>query len=129
MGALLANLLSLCLALAATETLHGIARAAWLVPRIGKKKALKVGIVTGSLLALAVCYLLVPRMGITDTMPLLGVGLVAALFMSLFDMALAALVLKRPLVRLFDDFNPATGNYLLFGVVALVFFPLLVMRV
>lgn len=119
----LLQLLSLCVLLAAAETLHGIFRAAVLVPRIGKKPALKVAIVSGSLLAFALCWWRVPAMGVTATLPLLGIGLVLALFMAAFDILLGLWLLKRPWSRAFGDFNPATGNYLLFGIMLLVFFP------
>lgn len=122
------RILSLCVLLAAAETLHGIFRAAVLVPRIGKKPALKVAIVTGSLLAFALCYWRVPSMGVTATLPLLGIGLVLALFMAAFDILLGRWLLKRPWSRAFEDFNPATGNYLLFGIVLLVFFPWLAVQ-
>lgn len=117
------RILSLCVLLAAAETLHGIFRAAVLVPRIGKKPALKVAIVSGSLLAFALCWWRVPPMGITATLPLLGIGLVLALFMAAFDVLLGHWLLKRPWSRAFEDFNPATGNYLVFGILLLVFFP------
>jgi hypothetical protein len=114
--------------LAAAETLHGIFRAAVLVPRIGKKPALKVAIVTGSLLAFALCYWRVLSMGVTATLPLLGIGLVLALFMAAFDILLGHWLLKRPWSRAFEDFNPATGNYLLSGIVLMVFFPWLAVQ-
>ncbi len=122
------RILSLCVLLAAAETLHGIFRAAVLVPRIGKKPALKVAIFSGSLLAFSLCYWQVPSMGVTATLPLLGIGLVLAAFMAAFDILLGHWLLKRPWSRAFEDFNPATGNYLLFGIVLLVFFPWLAVQ-
>ncbi len=116
------RILSLCVLLAAAETLHGIFRAAVLVPRIGKKPALKVAIVSGSLLAFALCWWRVPAMGVTATLPLLGIGFVLA------HILLGRWLLKRPWSRAFEDFNPATGNYLLFGIVLLVFFPWLAVQ-
>jgi len=122
------RVLSLCVLLAAAETLHGIFRAAVLVPRIGKKAALKVAIVSGSVLAFVLCGWQVPAMGVTATLPLLGIGLVLALFMAAFDVLLGRWLLKRPWSRAFGDFNPAGGNPLLFGIILLAFFPWLVMR-
>ena len=122
------QLLSLCILLAAAETLHGIFRAAVLVPRIGKKPALKVAIVSGSLLAFGLCWWQVPAMGVTATLPLIGVGVVLALFMAAFDIALGKWLMKRPWTKILEDFNPATGNYLLFGILLLLLFPWLVMR-
>ncbi|MGA0025219.1 MAG: hypothetical protein ACO3F9_11320 [Burkholderiales bacterium] len=122
------QLLSLCVLLAAAETLHGIFRAAVLVPRIGKKLALKVAIVTGSLLAFVLCWWRVPALGVVATGPLLAIGGVLAVFMAAFDILLGRWLLKRPWSRAFEDFNPAGGNYLLFGIVLLAVFPLIVMR-
>ncbi len=122
------QLLSLCVLLAAAETLHGIFRAAVLVPRIGKKQALKVAIVTGSLLAFVLCWWRVPALGVVATGPLLAIGGVLAVFMAAFDILLGRWLLKRPWSRAFEDFNPAGGNYLLFGIVLLAVFPLIVMR-
>ncbi|MDO8331411.1 MAG: hypothetical protein Q7T36_13180 [Fluviicoccus sp.] len=124
---LLLRVLSLCVLLASAETLHGIFRAAVIVPRIGKKRALKISIVTGSLLAFAVCWFVVPGMGIRGTGPLLGLGVTIALFMASFDVMLGKLVLKRPWRKAFIDFDPRAGNYLLFGVLLLITFPWVVM--
>jgi hypothetical protein len=128
MNDLLLQVAALCLLLASAETLHGIFRAAVLVPRIGKKAALKVAIVTGTLLALVLCAWRVPAMGVTATAPLLAIGGVLALFMAAFDVLLGRWLLKRPWSRAFEDFNPAGGNYLLFGVLLLALMPWLVMR-
>ena len=121
------NIVYFCIALAATETLHGIFRAAVLVPRIGKKSALKVSIISGSILAFAVCYIFIPKIGISDNLYLFGIGLVAAIFMASFDVVLAKIILKRPISRSVKDFNPKTGNYLIFGLLLLMTFPIVVM--
>lgn len=123
MNDLILRVLSLCLLLASAETLHGIFRAAVLVPRIGKKRALKISIVSGSLLAFAICWWRVPDMDLQGDGPLLGLGVTIALFMASFDVILGKLVLKRPWRKAFDDFDPRTGNYLLFGVMLLMCFP------
>lgn len=122
------RILALCIALAGVETLHGIFRATVLVPRIGKSRALKLGIVTGSALAFGVCYLLVPGIGLVQPTGLLAIGLVLALFMAGFDIALAKMLLRRPWAKVFQDFDPRTGNYLSFGLLLLVFFPYAVMN-
>ncbi len=58
------RIVSLCVVLAGVETLHGIARTVWLAPRVGKALAIKLSVVSGSLLAFAVCWLLVPGIGL-----------------------------------------------------------------
>lgn len=115
--------LALCVVLAGTETLHGIARTMLLVPRVGKELALKLSIVSGSLLAFAVCYALVPGIGLS-TMPghlLLGLGLAA--FMAAFDLAMGRFVLRRTWRKALQDFDPRTGNFLVFGLALLALFP------
>lgn len=123
---LILRTLSICLALAGTETLHGIARTVWLVPRVGKERAQRVGIATGSLLAFGVCWLLVPGMGLQGPGQHLALGAVLALFMGSFDLALGHWVLRRPWKKALTDFDPRTGNLLVIGLALLLLFPLVV---
>ena len=120
------RVLALCVVLAGTETLHGIARTVWLAPRVGKSRATQLSIVSGSLLAFGVCYLLVPGVGLVSLPGHLALGAVLALFMAGFDAALGKWLLRRSWRKILNDFNPATGNYLLFGLALLIVFPLLV---
>ena len=124
----IARVVSLCVALAGVETLHGVFRATVLVPRIGKKSALKVSIVTGSALAFGVCYLLVPGIGVIDPAVLFAIGFFLALFMASFDIALGKALLKLPWSRVLRDFDPRSGNYLSFGLLLLILFPYAVMQ-
>lgn len=125
---LLLRALSLCVALASVETLHGIARTVFLAPRLGKALAIKVSIVSGSLLAFTVCYLFVPGMGLTSLSSLLILGICLALFMASFDIALGLWLLRRSWRKALSDLDPRTGNLLIVGLSLLVFMPLLVMR-
>lgn len=118
--------LALCFVLAGAETLHGIARTIFVVPRIGKARALKLSIFSGTALAFCICYLLVPGIGLSTFFAHLVLGFVLALFMAGFDLALGMLLLKRSLKKALADLNPATGNLLIFGVAALVFIPVVV---
>jgi hypothetical protein len=121
------RVVSLCVVLAGVETLHGILRTVWLTPLVGKQRAIQLSIVSGMLLAFTVCYLLVPGIGLTGAGPLLALGAVIAAFMAGFDIALGRWLLHRSWPKVWADFNPATGNYLLIGVLLLVAMPNLVM--
>lgn len=121
------RLVALCVALASAETLHGIFRAAVLVPRIGKAKALRVSIVSGTALAFGVCSFFVPGLGLSGSGPLLAVGVVLALFMAAFDVAIGRLVMRRRWAKIAEEFDPRSGNYLSLGLVLLVVAPLAVM--
>jgi hypothetical protein len=120
------RVLSLCVVLAGAETLHGIARTVFVVPRIGKERAHKLSIVSGSALAFGVCYLLVPGVGLGTLTQQLLLGAFLAAFMAGFDLAMGMLLLRRPLKKALTDFNPWAGNYLVFGLVLLTLFPALV---
>jgi hypothetical protein len=117
---------ALCVLLASAETLHGIARITIVIPRIGKERAIKLSAVTGTLLALALCWLLVPGINLQTPTAHLLLGIFLAAFMASFDIAIGRWLMRKSWTKIWPDFNPATGNYLLFGLVALCFIPLTV---
>jgi hypothetical protein len=124
---LFVRILALCLVLATVEMLHGIVRVRFVVSRLGRIRAQQVSIVTGSLLAVGVCWLLVPSLGIHDRLQLLAVGFTLALFMASFDIAVARWLMHRPWSSIPQDFDPRKGNYLVFGLAILVMAPNMVM--
>jgi hypothetical protein len=123
------NIIALCITLAGVETLHGILRNALVAPRIGTKRAKKLSLISGTILLFIVCYLWVPRLGLVSPESLLALGLLLAIFMALFDMLLGRYVIKLRWRVILKDFDPRQGNYLLFGLLALVFIPLVVMAI
>jgi predicted transporter len=122
----LLRIAALCVVLACAETLHGIARTVLVIPRIGKDRAIKLSALTGSVLAFVICYLLVPPIGLQGVLQNLVLGLVLAAFMASFDIGLGVFVLKKPWSKIAPDFDPRTGNYLVFGLAFLVMVPNLV---
>ncbi len=128
MSDLVPRIAALALALAAAETLHGIARVTWLVPRVGLRRAQRFGIVTGSLLAVGICSLGVPPLGLRSPASLLALGLGLSAFMAAFDLSLARWVARRPWPRVWEDFDPRKGNHLIFGLLVLALAPWLVTR-
>ena len=122
------KILSICLMLASVETLHGIARTIFVVPRIGNKRAKQYSVISGTLLAFAVCYIMVPWLDINVDYQLILIGLVLAVFMASFDIILARFVVKMKWKSIINDFNPAKGNYLIFGMISLIMIPYAVMK-
>lgn len=118
----------LCLLLASVETLHGIARTIFVVPKIGNKRAKQYSVISGTLLAFAVCYIMVPWLDINVEYQLLLVGIVLAVFMASFDIILARFVVKLKWKIIINDFNPVKGNYLIFGLIVLIIIPYVVMK-
>jgi hypothetical protein len=119
---------SICLMLASVETLHGIARTIFVVPKIGNERAKQYSVISGTFLAFAVCYIMVPWLNINVDDQLVLVGLVFAVFMATFDIILARFVVKLKWKNIINDFNPAKGNYLIFGIFSLIIIPYAVMK-
>lgn len=122
----LVRIAALCVVLAGAETLHGIARTTLVVPRIGKERALKLSALTGTCLASAICWLLVPEIGLQSPGAHLVLGIGLAGFMAGFDIALGKWLLRKSWAKIWPDFDPHTGNFLLYGLLGLCFIPLLV---
>jgi hypothetical protein len=112
--------------LAGAETLHGIARTTLVIPRVGKERAIKLSALTGTLLALGICWLLVPGINLESARAHLLLGVVLAVFMASFDIAIGKWLMRKSWAKIWPDFNPKTGNYLLFGLLALCFIPVVV---
>lgn len=121
------KLLCLAVALAGTETLHGILRTLLLNPRLGMAWAKRVSVFTGSALALLVCWLMVSWLELAETAALLWVGCLLALFMATFDVVLGRLVVHLPWRVVLADFDLRRGNLLVLGLVFLVICPWLAM--
>jgi len=117
---------ALCVVLACAETLHGIVRTVIVVPRMGKERAIKLSAVTGTLLAFAICWLLVPSINLRSSPAHLFLGVGLAAFMAAFDISIGRLLLHKSWGKIWPDFKPSTGNYLTYGLVALCFIPLVV---
>jgi hypothetical protein len=117
---------ALCVVLAGAETLHGIARTTLVIPRIGKERAIKLSALTGTLLAFAICWMLVPGINLPSAGAHLLLGLLLAGFMAGFDIAVGRWLMRKSWAKIWPDFNPQTGNFLLYGLLALCFIPLVV---
>ncbi|WP_374640917.1 hypothetical protein [Hydrogenophaga sp.] len=117
---------ALCVVLAGAETLHGIARTTLVIPRIGKERAIKLSALTGTLLAFAICWMLVPGINLPSAGAHLLLGLLLAGFMAGFDIAVGRWLMRKSWSKIWPDFNPRTGNFLLYGLLALCFIPLVV---
>ncbi|MBU2039028.1 MAG: hypothetical protein KKH95_07775 [Gammaproteobacteria bacterium] len=125
----LALILLLCVLLASAETLQGIVRAAVLVPRLGKKTALKISAITGSLLAFLLCAWMIPKTSLNSAADLLLAGVILAAFMALFDVLIGRWVMKLNWEKIGRDFNPANGNYLSIALLLLITYPWLVRQI
>lgn len=67
-----------------------------------------------------------PGLGLPSAGAHLALGVGLALFMAAFDLAIGRFLMRKSWAKLWPDFDPRTGNYLAFGLLALCFIPLLV---
>ena len=125
MAELLLRCLALALLLVGAETLHGMARLRWLVPRLGGRRAQRVSILSGSLLAFLLVVLALPSLPLRSSTGLLLLGIALAAFMAAYDAALGRWAFHRSWRAVFQDFNPARGNLLVLGMIVLSLSPLL----
>ncbi len=122
----LLRIAALCVVLASAETLHGIVRTTIVTPLIGKDRAIKLSALTGTLLAFAICWWLVPAIELHSASAHLALGFLLAGFMAGFDLAIGRLLMRKSWSQLWPDFDPRTGNYLTYGLLALCFTPLII---
>jgi hypothetical protein len=110
---------------AASEMLNGIARMILLNKCVGVMNAKRISLLPAMALCLLICYYYVPFLRIRTDTGLLILGISLSIFMGLFDIMVARFIVKARWDTILDDFNIVKGNLLGFGMVAMVFCPLL----
>jgi hypothetical protein len=113
------------LVLICAEILHGIARGIFLVPHVGEFRSNQIGVFTGSIIILVIAVVFVRWIGATRTMDLLAVGLLWLVLTLAFEIGFGRFVLGASWERLAADHNVLEGGLLPFGMIVLLFAPLL----
>jgi hypothetical protein len=120
-----ARALAVWLLLIFAEILHGIARAALLVPYVGDFRARQIGVFTGSLIILAIAVAFVRWIGASRVAQLLGVGLYWLGLTLAFEILFGRFVMGASWERLGSDYNVPEGGLLPLGLAVLVLSPLI----
>jgi hypothetical protein len=110
------------------EFTHGTLRTIFLVPVVGDFRSRQIGVFTGSVLILAVAYVLVPWLHASGRRVL---GLVGVLWLALtvvFEFGFGHFVLGRSWENLASDYNILRGGFLLIGMAVLMFAPVVAAR-
>jgi hypothetical protein len=113
------------LLLIAVEFVHGVLRTIFLVPVVGDFRARQIGVFTGSVLILAVAYLLVGRLHATNTRWLILVGLLWLALTVAFELSFGHFVFRRSWQDLDSDYNVGRGGLLPIGLLVLTLSPLM----
>ena len=122
---LLKRALLVWLVLIAVEFVHGIVRAVFLVPIVGDFRSRQIGVFTGSVLILAVAYLLLPLLKVSDRNSLVSIGVVWLVLTVAFEFSFGHFVFGRSWGDLVSDYNLFRGGFLLIGMTVLLFAPVI----
>ena len=117
--------IAIWLVLICAEVLHGIARAVFLVPHVGEFRSNQIGVFTGSMIILVIALVFVRCIGATRTVDLLAVGVLWLVLTLAFEVGFGRFVLGASWERLAADYNVLEGGLLPFGMIVLLFAPLL----
>lgn len=113
------------LVLMVAEVIHGILRGLLLLPVVGDFRARQIGVFVGSLLVLALTYLLVRWIRAASPVRLLVVGCLWVVLTLLFECALGRLVLGMPWDRIGQDYDLPRGGLMPIGLIVMALSPLL----
>ena len=124
-----ARSLAIWLILITAEILHGILRGILLVPHIGEFRSGQIGVFTGSLIILAIAIIFVRWTGATRPRQLLGIGVLWLGLTLAFEFLFGHFVAGASWERLASDYNVLQGGLLPFGMIVLLFSPLIAGKV
>ena len=109
------------------ETLHGTARNLWLAPYMSDLSARQVAFFSGTVLILTIATLFVRWLRASRSQ-LLKIGILWAMLTLAFELSLGRLILGYSWEQILADYNLFQGGLMAFGLVLLVFAPLLAAR-
>jgi hypothetical protein len=109
------------------ETLHGIAREIFLAPELGGLRARQLGVLVGSLLILAIAWLTARWLGADSRRSQLLVGAFWVAMTVSFEIVLGRAI-GADWDRIFSDYNPARGGFMIAGLAVMFIAPMLAAR-
>lgn len=107
------------------ESLNGTIRELWLVPALGNVRAHQIAFVSGSILILTIATLLIRWLHPSRIVQLLQVGFLWLVLTLGFEISLERFILGYSWNRIAADYNPAQGGLMAFGLMLLLFAPLI----
>jgi hypothetical protein len=117
--------LSVWVLIAAAEIIHGILRRAILVPVIGEFRSGQIGAVTGSSIIITITFFTIRWIGAATRGVLIATGFVWLVFMLAFEAYGGRVLAGYSWKRIGDDYDIRKGGLLGFGMLILVFSPLI----
>jgi hypothetical protein len=106
----------------AIETLHGILRGTFLVPRVGLEMSNRIGWPIAARIVFAVTVLTNRWMGLVGTKALLALGALWAVLTFIFEIAIG-LLRGLDAAQLADEINPFSGGLLIYSLLVVFLSP------
>lgn len=106
------------------ETVNGTVREIFIAPALGDLRARQLGIPIACVIVFLIAWATVRWMGLVTRLLQLLVGAWWALLTLAFEAALGR-ALGSSWSRIFADYDPSRGGFMLFGILFMVFAPLL----
>ena len=125
MKAIVFRALAVWLILIVAESIHGTLREFFLKPYIGDFRARQIAFFSGMALILTIALLFIRWLKTDSHQQLLKVGLLWMALTLVFEFSLGLFVLRYSWERMFSDYNLLKGGLMGFGLLFLVFAPLL----
>jgi len=110
------------------ESIHGTLRTLYLAPAIGDLQARQVGMFSGTLIIFLVALALSRWLGARTRHQLLAVGALWVVLTVSFEIALGRGVFQYDWSRILGDYDLSQGGLMGFGLLAMLFMPLLAAR-
>lgn len=120
--------LAVWLLIVAAETVHGILRQFFIAPLIGDTAARQAGVLVGSGIIFAIASAFIRWINARTFAEQFRVGLLWVMLMAGFEFGLGA-ALGYPPERMRSDYDPTVGGLMAFGMLFLLFAPVLAARV
>ena len=114
----------LWLLIMAVETLHGILRGVFLVPRLGEETAGKIGLALGSFIVLLLSVLLIRWTRQSGNAALLRLGALWTLLTFVFEIAIG-LLRGLDAGQLRTEINPLAGGTMVYSLAVMLLAPLI----
>jgi hypothetical protein len=120
--------LAVWLLLMGAEVIHGILRTIFLVPIAGDFRSRQIGVLTGSLVILAIVFLFIRWIGLWKRTSQIAVGFTWLVLTLVFEISLGRFVIGSSWERIGADFNVFRGGLLPIGLLILFLSPLIAAR-